>query len=248
MEKVVYKAVPKNKKLNEIYQKVAVEFAFARRVGENKFEQVHTFVLCRDFLHDVLRGVVTGEAIYIYGFKYFPRQQRFDATKTYLLFKFPAAIKEYQEHLERVMHLTGIFEKKLRIKRSKLYATQRENVFLIVGSRSWISSPAMISLFSFLIRLGVGLPKHSAVSTKTAESKTFSELMTAWKNVKATPTVARDIKRLPILSPNLGYILSHRKKLGLTLRGQVNRTTEIYAYHNLSGILSIAKQVNRERK
>ena len=52
--------------LSEIYQQVNMQFAFISPDNE----QSHTFVLCRDFLHDAVKAYLNKSSCEIYRFRY----------------------------------------------------------------------------------------------------------------------------------------------------------------------------------
>ena len=62
----------KNNDLAEIYQKSTSVFALLKQLKEkNTYQQCTQFVKCRDFLNDVVRGVLTKAPVKIYGFAFF---------------------------------------------------------------------------------------------------------------------------------------------------------------------------------
>ncbi|RLI53440.1 MAG: hypothetical protein DRO87_11630, partial [Candidatus Thorarchaeota archaeon] len=177
MEKVKYvKFSGKKRGLSEIYQTVHLEFAFATKEEEGVYKAAHQFVLCRDFLHDVIWSQLNKKPVLIYGFKFAAnKDDRIDTDKTKLFIRKP----DIANHLERVEKVLHIFEKRMRIKKTKIYATQCKTIFLVVGSKSWMSSTQMISLYTLLIRMASN--EDARIQEFLEKPKTFGEMMHAWK-------------------------------------------------------------------
>lgn len=160
---------PKTNKLDQV-PKEGLEYAF---VSKNN-QQVHQLVWCKDFLQDAVFAQINNRRIEIYGFEFNPRRSpKIDLKKTRIMitnFK----DKDFQEKLfTQCLPLLHHVEKRLKMpktKASKCTGTPpvygRSGVWMLEASRRWQKAPPMISLYSFLIRLGfVHCPKNTLEDT-----------------------------------------------------------------------------------
>jgi len=223
--------------LNEIYQAVDLQFAFAYQKEPGVYQQAHQFVLCRDFLHDAIWAYHCKRTYMVYGFRFDPlKGDKLETRRTLMLIKLPG-IRKYIDQVKKILHL---FEKRMRIKRTKIYATKQKHVFLLESSRTWMSATQMISLYTLLIRFACNKNEHIQKMLDSVNS--FRELMTVWKS--ATGFVihtCKDATYFPILGMHLSTVLSNRKALGLTVKDSfINTKREIPSeFHNYSGIISL---------
>ncbi|NDB86308.1 MAG: hypothetical protein EB127_26970 [Alphaproteobacteria bacterium] len=151
---IKWKPSSPKQKIIQIYIK-GIEYAL---VSEDN-AQCHEFVWCKDFLHDVIYSCVNKKPFEIYHFKYNPY---FDPNpcldRIRLLIANPKD-KEFKHKISDCVDFLNQVEAKLKIKKTvcrscKLPPCGYEDVFLLEGSKRWISAPPMISLYSLLIRMG----------------------------------------------------------------------------------------------
>ena len=152
-------------KLNEIYQSVAMRFAFAnlRKSGDSyKVKQLHPFVKCRDFLGDAMWASKFRKPYKIYGFSFDGTKQRVQLGKTVMLIEYSKI-----DRVKNNLRVLNYFESKVRWKPSKLIdikVKSKTPVTLAIGSGMWMKSPALISLYTLLWRLsGIGIKEHENV-------------------------------------------------------------------------------------
>lgn len=160
------------KTLKQISQipKDGLEFAY---VSED-YRQVHQLVWCKDFMQDAAYGFLNNKAIEIYGFEYNPVKNPPLYTDQTRLLVCNWRDKEFQGKLLKncLPFLNGI-ETQLKMKKTVVERCvnpppiyRRSGVFIIEGSKRWMASPPMISLYTLLIRIGlVHVPTQSFSDT-----------------------------------------------------------------------------------
>jgi hypothetical protein len=139
--------------LNEIYQSVAMRFAFCDIIVEDEnivIEQLHDYVKCRDFLIDAMWATATGKKSQIYGFTFDGAVKKVNMKKVQMLISYPVDNSEAQ--LSNNLKVLHFFEKRFKWLPSKI-AKVNDSTYLLVGSPSWMYSPALISLYTLLWRL-----------------------------------------------------------------------------------------------
>jgi len=174
--------------LSEIYQSTQIQFAFLTAPKDGS-KQCHPFVLCRDFLHDAVRCMIQKNSCGIYGFSYTygknppidMKRMRMLVTKKGMPEKDAETFKERMKHgLKLINHYEGIAgwtkSKLVRIKDDK-----RPNVWLFDGPIGWMKSPFLVSMYTFLIRLG---DKYETI----ADFKTTEELTSKLDSVGKLPS------------------------------------------------------------
>lgn len=196
--------VPPGTNLAEIYQEVETKFSFAFISKEGILTQSHPWVKCRDFLHDAVAGELYDYDVRIFGFTFnkakYPKRNRVCTDRTVLMIskKGIKNPKEFEVKLRCAMDYINHYEKLLGLNTSVLSAlpdntvhTDYKHVWLFEGPKFWISAPHLISLLTFLIRLGEKLPAF----------KMAVDPSTVFKNIALDPkypegTTDNDIKYL----------------------------------------------------
>lgn len=162
LTKVLWFKQPRD--LNEIYQQTGMMFAFAHPCEEG-LTQCHEWVKCRDFLPDAVRSQITGKKCTIYGFTFDPENNPnlyLDKIKMLVargglkkegITKFKKKIKSSLKLLNHFEDIAGAPKTKVtRVDHSG--QSKYKAVFLFSGPPMWLSSPFLVSIFTFLIRLG----------------------------------------------------------------------------------------------
>lgn len=153
--------LPTTGSLSEIYQSTQMQFAFLSSPKDGS-KQCHPFVLCRDFLHDAARCVLQKNSCQIYGFRYAHGENPPVDMKKMRMMVTKKNMKKVDENtfLERMKHGLKIVQHYETIAdwtKSKLVRIKDDkypNVWLFVGPSGWMKSPFLISMYTFLIRLG----------------------------------------------------------------------------------------------
>ena len=137
--------------LTQISQAHDVLFAFATVDEiEDVITQQGPFVLCRDYLSDVVFAKRTGLNLRAYG--YLTDQVNLDSEYTYLLIKYDegmAGLNNLIDPLNRLEHAGGLHSTR------KVFAPELpQGIYLIRADKRWSATPQSISLFTLLLRSG----------------------------------------------------------------------------------------------
>lgn len=148
------------KTLKQISQipKDGLEFAYV----SEEYKQVHQLVWCKDFMQDAVHGYLNKKAIEVYGFEYDPKKNPpIDTRRTRLLIC-NWRDKQFDSKLKACLEFINDIESQLKMSKSKIERCinpppiyRRSGVFIIEGSKRWMSAPPMISLYTLLIRIGL---------------------------------------------------------------------------------------------
>lgn len=143
---------------SQVYS-TGLEYCF---ISENN-KQCHPFVFCKDFLQDVVWSTLYKEKISIYNFSYDPKENNICLDKTKLAIvnvtdkEFSKKIVCCADFLEKVcsrlnLIKTTVFEVE-NLPERKRY--ENCGIFLLEGSKMWMNSPSLLSMYSLLIRCGM---------------------------------------------------------------------------------------------
>lgn len=263
-----------DKSMNEIYQQTGMQFAFLGPLEEETHEQCHPFVLCRDFLHDAVKAHLNKSNWSIFGFVYnygkFPAldmdtmrmlvRKRFynnKITKTALkgdqARKVIKGMEKFEEDmLNFSLRLIHHYEDIGSIKEKTVVDADTDPngnpVFIFTGSAVWMSSPFLVSMYTYLIRLG---------DKDITDFKSDDDLMEGYKDlISNTKKTDNDITYLKKNWDKLHIVMSRREELF----GK-DPIHQIYfdkindgAYHNNCGIFNLCnltsadKNLNRKLK
>jgi len=227
--------------LAEIYQSVSIKFAFLTS-PKNGNARCHTYVKCRDFLHDAVRAQLSETAASIYSFKfdkkvnppidlrYIRMLVKSDAAKT------PAEIATWDGYMLSALRLLNHYEKLAKKPLSSVVRLINETTttWLFTGNNFWLKTPYLVSMYTFLIRLGV----------KNIEFQTDEELQEKYKLISTTKTPHtddNDRKYLVSCWNKLSKVIIHRDKLFGDGWDKIYtlQPMAINNFHNKSGIVSL---------
>jgi hypothetical protein len=229
--------------LSEIYQSTGFKYAFLSSKVDG-YKQCHPWVKCRDFLNDAVRNQITKRNDNIYGFFYTPgTNPPIDLKAMRMLVKCDPDIKKQEENASKnilqmmlsalaIIHCVERYGEVKPI--SRLYtATENSDVYLFFGAADWVMSPFMVSLYSFLIRLGA----------KKIVFANREDLDTALKKLSEQPVQHgdNDISYLKVVYPYIHNIVRERKKLGYLKEDGSNlfEKEHINNFHSYTGIVSL---------
>lgn len=218
---------------SEIYQQTGMKFAFLSAPKDGN-KQCHKFVLCRDFLNDAVKYTITKKEVAVYGFKYNKDNPPVDLTKMRMLVTKTSEDKELPAKMLTSLKLLHIFETRMGLVKSSLFKVKGDQpVWLFVGSGTWVKSPFLVSLYTFLIRLGDKLAFLEDVTSENVMEK-----------LKVIKEKCED--------NDAGYLNSFLDKIDMILAGYkslllgTSRFDKIYSaelpivsFHNGSGIKSL---------
>lgn len=151
-----WKPVPENAKILQIYSK-GLEYALVSA----DYEQCHPFVWCKDFLHDVMYGTLHNKWFEIYKFKFDPTVDPAPCLDRSRLLLTNSKDKKFAEKIPAVIDFINQIEERLKIKKTFVRRCgdppegyQKAGIFMFEGSKRWIQSPPMLSLYTLLLRVG----------------------------------------------------------------------------------------------
>jgi len=228
----------KKASLCEIGQPVGMKYSFIS--VDNK--QCHAMVKCRDFLQDALRNYISGKKDGIYGFTYDPAENPpLDLERMRMLVTVDGPNMTAEEKLDIFMHgltMLRFLEIDSDIKPlSTLSKTNQSNMFLFEGSKEWMGSSFMISLYTFILRLG-------AKKIQFKDKEEFNNKMTALCKKGGD----HDVYYLQSAWPYIYKILQKRNELRYMQDSKkpLFDGQTIGLFHNYTGIVSLAEQADNK--
>ena len=236
----------KEQYLNEIGQPVGIKYAFLSPKAAG-YKQCHPWIKCRDFLQDAVRMFVTRKKETIYGFNY-KRDDNppIDFDKMRMLVKRKAANSEKnpsektREIIDRGLDMIHCIEKHGGIKPlTNLFGViGQKDLYVFIGSKEWMESTFMISLYTFLIRLGA---KDIVFKGKKDLDANLADLSKSKKFA-----CDHDISYLKDVYPFIHKIVEQRKNLRYIINGKpvIFKNMNIDRFHNYTGIVSLCKEAS----
>lgn len=146
--------------LSEIYQKTGYQFAFLTAPKHGN-KQACDFVLCRDFLQDAVQAHLKNKSCSIHRFKYkHGSNPPLDMQRTRMLVTkagiTKAEVPKFREQIKMGQALLNFYEEMAGTSLSTVVKVSDNNkhVWRFRGPGIWMRSPVLISMYSFIIRLG----------------------------------------------------------------------------------------------
>lgn len=240
---------PPTNLLVEAYQQTEFKFSFVGLPDKNKIsKQCHPWAKCRDFLPDAVRATITGKPFSVYGFNFNPDINPILDLNTMRMLVYKSDLKlidvvEFEDKMFFSINLLNHYEKIMKIDTSILYRTEKDYngrpVYLFIGNGEWMRSPFLISLYTFLIRLG----------DKKIIFKDNENLMGRYKDLIKNHDLGRiydnDIGYLKSMWDILHLILKNRKML--TYNNKIvdpifkDSLVNNSLFHNRTGIRSLSQ-------
>lgn len=201
-------------------------FAFAKRVGSGKYEQVSTWASCRDNICGQAKRAISNK---LYPNQYTNCSGEIDFQSVCLLAynKKTAStgmgVKLLDERMDRYMkgalNLLHFFEKMGRLKRSKVYSTKHSlhtsnRIYLFEGSGEWMRSTHLISLYTLLIRCGGYQEFEKGIKNFEGFLKTVKSLYSDWE-AKGKDLTYRRYRKWPFSGyySNIAFLVNIAPKL-----------------------------------
>ena len=195
-----------SKNLSQIYIR-GFEFAFCKPVGTNRrlFKQLHPFVLCKDFLHDVVWSSINGKSYRLYGFSFDPavddkEDRRASLVRTFILVRDKTkSIKEISNHISRSKELLNRIEDVCKFSHTIAREVMLQGngasktavkpaptgCFVLEGDNRWMLAPPLLSIYTTLIRAGKSYEGEDPIKfVENLSSKTSERDGDYLKNVK----------------------------------------------------------------
>lgn len=168
----------------QIFQAIAINFAFCHKITDKSYEQCHLAVKCRDFLGDVIWSNSTKQPASIYSFHYdVNKDLPIDKDKTRLSLTFPdqQSMECFQKNFELVNE-AGV---KAGVEHSTFYITDDKLTLIVEADKLWQSAQWKFSLFGFYLKLasypsfeGLGSPEkeYYPLLTPNIEKQLLSQI------------------------------------------------------------------------
>jgi len=246
-------------KLSEEYQQVGVYFSFIS-APKDGFKQCHPMVKCRDFLQDAVRCSIPKSGVtkcLIYGFTYDRDiNPPIDLLKTRLLVTYKTKQNDIIDcsikmmySLKLINHYEKIMGIKLKTRLKQInHADFKSPIWLFTGSNIWTKSPILISLYTFLIRLG---DKKIEFKNNDDLEEQYLKLLDFNKN-KMPGNKDKDLSYLDGIYKTL-YSFAKNCKKSLFKNNRfdelyLNSGIDTYKFHHNSGIVSLNKGTLFDKK
>lgn len=230
-----------NSHLNEIYQAVTLKFAFLSPPRHGS-KQCHVFAKCRDFLHDAVRCAIqkTDMSLYSFVFKH-DKNPPIDLRAIRMLVckdncSSAKAQKEWDEKMDAALKLLNHYEGLAGSVKSKVVRiADKKGHWLFTGPSWWMKSPYLISMYTFLIRLG----------DRKIEFADDEELKVKLKAISIGKKDKND--------NDVGYLLSTWDKMSIVIKNRAKlfgpkldpiftkADITIDSFHNYCGIVSLCQ-------
>lgn len=227
--------------------------------------QCHEWVKCRDFLPDAVRTQITGNPCSIYGFTFnINKNPAIDLNKMRMLVA-KASLKgkhdfngkpnpseseeasTFKQTIKASLKLLHHFEKIAKVGKTKVTKVDikdqsiYKSIFLFTGSSMWLKSPFLVSMYSFLIRLGDKKFQFTNNLELKTEFKKFVDYHLNGKN-----KYNNDAFYLQFSWDKLDLFIKDRSKL-FPIKNKVHdiywESYTIQAFHDRTGIVSLAKSI-----
>jgi len=212
-----------------------LEFAF---VSKN-YEQCCPFVLCKDYLQDAIYNHLHKAKKSIYGFKYDPDKHFPLHLEQCRLVLANSSDSKFRDKVPVCLDFINQIETKLKIAKTKARECAdppkkylRGGVFLFEGSRRWLISPPMVSLYTLLLRVGFC---H-------VEGDSFEQTIKDILNKKRSAYQGEDYNRLRNSQKGLERILKtgDRKIFPRDMKRNYPKGISINTLHNDLGICAFS--------
>lgn len=225
----------------EIYQSFNMKFSFANTAGD-EIVQCHQWIKCRDFLHDAVRTMITGNKSSIYSFTFEKgKNPDFDMDKISMLIskKDVNIATAFRPKLTRSLKLINHFENLAGLDLSTIKKVSSDkdggykHVWLVTGPKFWLSAPYLVSLYTLLLRLG---DKSFKFKDSTSLYKALLELS------KKPAGNDNDTKYLKTVWNKIEKVIMSREEFDTFDKEGFSKLytkkTAIGSFHNSTGIVS----------
>ncbi len=227
--------------LGEIYQSVNMKFSFASE-KDGVFTQCHKWVKCRDFLHDAVRTALTGNKSSIYGFS-FEKEVNPDLNlEGMTMLVSQKGLKKEDDllpSLHKSLKILNYYESIAKQPLSKLTKVEGDanskykHVWAVEGPKLWMTAPYLVSMFTFLLRLG-------CKEVEFIDGETLKEALKSASTGKDEND--NDVKYLTSVWDKLEILIANHSRI---IDEKENGYSKLYfeptginSFHDKSGIVS----------
>lgn len=232
----------KDKNLAEIYQKSGLQFAFLSKPSEGS-RQCHEYVKCRDFLGDAVFATLQNKGKSIYDFSFDPNlNPPIDLTRIRMLVRESnkANFEKLDKTMSKCIALLNYYEAKMSRVKSTCVKT-KEGEYIISGPGTWLQSPALVSLYTLLIRVS----EHNAAKEAYELDEDLKPMyISIIEEAKKSGYDYPEISQLNTVYENILSVVRFKDKIfGVSPE---NRFSAVYyasdnisTIHNKSGIVAL---------
>jgi len=233
----------------EIYQQVNVQFAFLTSPKDGDM-QCHDFIKCRDFLHDAVKAQLNKNKWTIYGFTYeYGKNPPVCMEAMNMLIRMPggkSAEKAFRKFIKRSKKLLYHYEDMMKIERSKVVDDHDKSgnpVAIFKGDPIWMSSPFLVSAYTYLIRMG---DKDLKFENNTELIKAYQEEI---KEREKASKMDNDMHYLKDIWNKLDIVLKNTDKLFSLDKNDIDpiffdKGVQNQTFHDRCGIQSLCKFIS----
>lgn len=234
-------STPVQSKIIQIYNK-GLEYALV----SDDYEQCHEFVWCKDFLQDVIYATVNSKNFYLYKFFYCPEKHPKPSLKKTRILLANSKDKKFADKIPAVLDFINQIEDHLGMSRTTARecknppaAYSKTGVYLFEGSSRWLKAPAMLSMYTLLLRTGFA---HNFKNFETTISEIMSKKTTAYQR--------RDSSWLKNSEKGLNLILKKgdKKIFKKSLMFNYPEKMPVDQIHNKLGIVGFSNYVRNFEK
>lgn len=220
-----------------------VEYAFVN----SKNYQACPFVFCKDFLQDAIHARIINEKRGIHGFYYDPSQNKtINLNKTLILVANSEDVlleQRMESCLDFIHQLEDKFSFNTKTKILKCLSPPlkyiRSGVFCFEASKRWIIAPPMISMYTLLIRVGLG---HTI-------GQKFNKTLEKIELKEQKPYQHVDGHRIQHAIKSINYIISKgdKKIFGNKIKDNYPKHIKTSVMHNDLGIIGFSRKLTKNK-
>lgn len=248
MAKIKVKRYLENKNMSEIYQKVDMRFAFLSSPKDG-YRQCHQFAKCRDFLQDAVKSDINKSNCSIYSFVYRSGYNPpIDLRKMRMLVqKGSESDNIFNNSMKRAKKLLNHYENLAGWGKSRVSKIEDEpHLRLFNGPSDWIKSSFLVSMYTFVIRLG---------AKDIGTFKSNDELVAIYKKIKDVGHVGHvgrtdnDIIYLRRCFDKLHLVVKHADALfNKDIKRNYPHNVHIDPFHSTGGVVSLCTYRSYNKK
>lgn len=208
--------------LAEIYSQ-GLEYSLLDK-KKDKYVGIHTPVRCKDFLSDAYWSEHTNakKDVTIYGFKWTPGVEKSVFNETQHMGLYYEG-KDLSDQASRLQEFLNKWEQMTGIPESKVEADDSGKHLIVHFNKEWTTQPIRVSLFTLLLRVGLGYDGSDVKKFM----KAVSEKGNAWGR--------NDGNYTKTAWPKLERIF---KEGGIPWKQKYSDYTEVHTVHGSSGIVN----------
>lgn len=249
IEIVKYKIPDTEEEPIEVYQQTNIGFAFLSSPKDGS-RQCHRFILCRDFLVDVINTMVSHRDTNVYFFSYKEgTNPPADLKRTRILVKAPLRSNEkaFEKKMQCSLNMIKYYEDMAEWQNSQLFrVTDCKDTWLFLGPSDWMSCSFLLSMYTFLIRLGDKNIPFKSGDDLTETYRSFVKKHTVKDHVAASDN---DIMYLMESFDKLHLIIKHRHELfSDKIQNNYSKNYRLADIHDFGGISYLSRFQSYDRK